>query len=732
MAKREASANRQAQARSARRGRAMPRVLASQRFDARDDAWMQLAELIPQAAFRKDLAGRYVFANKRFCAWAGHASAEIIGRTDFEIFPGDLAELLDQGDRQAIAGGGAFQAQYRLPGLGEVRTSIARSPVRDDRGELAGLYGVLWDQAEDKTEHQEELENRIFLMQTLMDTVPDRIYFKDRASRFFWVNRSLADKHGYADPAGAVGKNDFDFFSGEHAGQAYADEQEIIRTGHPLINLEEKETFPDGSVAWASTTKMPLRDSAGRVIGTFGISRDITEKKRFEEQLERQAFTDPLTGMPNRALFINRLDHRFRRARRRGAQRSLFAVVYLDLDRFKGVNDSLGHEAGNELLIQFTRRLETCLRPGDTLARLGGDEFTILLEDIGNEEDATRVAERIQTARGAPFSVRGAELFCTASVGIALSSTGYRRPDDMLRDADTAMYRAKANGRARHEVFDADMHSKAVALLRLENELRRALERDQCQVYYQPIVDLGSRRLVAFEALVRWHHPRRGLLLPEAFISVAEETGVILPLGLWVLRQACQQTCNWQRKYPAQGSLGISVNMSTQQLAAPNFVDQVRKVLDETKLDAPCLTLELTESSLMHNMKTGVQAIERLHDLDVKLHIDDFGTGYSSLSYLQAFPVDALKVDRSFVSRMNSDAGQAEIVRAIVSLAQNLGMAVTAEGVETIEQLTALTDMHCTSAQGYYFSRPLPALEAEQLLARGGDFSDVKLDSGLA
>ncbi len=687
-------------------------------FQAADD-YRALADILPQAICRKDEDGRYLFVNQRYCAWVGRASGEIIGKTDFDLFAHEVAQILCEDDRRAFEGGESFPTKYELPGREGVLTHVLRGPVRDDVGHTSAVYAVVWEESGDKLQKHLDLEQEIFLLRALMDTIPDSIYFKDRDSRFSWINRYTAAKFGIVGPAEADGKTDFDFFTVEHAGQAFRDEQEIIRTGRPLVNLEEKETLPDGHIKWASTTKMPLRDAGGRIIGTFGISRDITEKKHFEDQLAHQAFYDPLTQLPNRALFHDRLDHLFRRGRRKGAKPFLFSVIYLDLDRFKGVNDSLGHAAGDDLLVQFGRRLETCLRPGDTLARVGGDEFTVLLEDIASEADATTVAERIHRALTPPFNVNGTEIFSSASVGIALSSTGYKQPQDMLRDADTAMYRAKANGRSRHEVFDSDMHQRAVSLLQLETDLRRAVERGECRVYYQPIVDLATRRLSAFEALIRWQHPTRGMVMPDLFIPIAEETGLISSIGLWVLREACTQTRKWQRRFPQDPPLRICVNMSTRQLAQIDFVDQVRRTLEETDFDPKDLTLEMTESALMHNLKTGAAAIQKLHEMSVKLDIDDFGTGYSSLAYLQTFPVDTLKIDRSFVARMKRDEpGQTEIVRAIIGLAHNLGMEVTAEGVETAEQIEALQALNCTRAQGYFLSYPLPAEAAEALLAR--------------
>jgi len=561
-----------------------------------------------------------------------------------------------------------------------------------------------------------QLQDEIFLLQTLMDNVLDYIYFKDRQSRFTRVNRYAAERFGVDDPALAVGRTDFDFFTEEHATKALRDEQEIIRTGQPLVNVEERETRPNGESCWVSTTKLPLRDRKGNIIGTYGISRDISERKKAEEQLQRRAFYDPLTALPNRALFLDRLQHLFHRTRR-ALGNQLFALLYLDLDRFKAINDSMGHQAGDELLIGTARRLERCLRPGDTLARLGGDEFTVLLDAVNSEADATGVAERIHEELSAPIIVRGYEMFTSVSVGIAMSSAGYEHPEDMLRDADTAMYRAKAAGRARHQVFAGDMHQRAVSSLRLETDLRRALQRREIVPYYQPIVNLDDGEVVGFEALARWRHPSLGLLPPDLFIPVAEETGLVGAIGDWMLTESCRQAREWQRSDPRWSALGMSVNVSGRQLLQGDLAADVKRALGASGLDPKCLTLEITESALMHNLNAGAGMVQRLHAMSVGLHLDDFGTGYSSLAYLHSFPVDALKVDRSFVNRMDRAPQQSTIVKAIVSLAHNLGMEVIAEGVETPAQADALRALGCRRGQGFLFSQPLPADEAKLLLS---------------
>jgi diguanylate cyclase (GGDEF)-like protein/PAS domain S-box-containing protein len=562
------------------------------------------------------------------------------------------------------------------------------------------------------------LEVETFLLETLMDNVPDAIYFKDRDSRFTSINRCQAARLGIAGPALAVGRTDFDFFTDEHAAQALRDEQEIIRTGQPLVNVEEKETLTNGEFRWVSTTKLPLRDRQGNIVGTCGISRDVTERKKAEEQLQHRAFYDPLTDLPNRALFIDRLQHLFNR-RRRSLGSPMFAVLYLDLDRFKAINDSLGHQAGDELLVIIARRLNRCLRPGDTLARFGGDEFTVLLDDIRSEADATGVADRIHQELAAPLELRGREAFTSVSVGIALSSAGYECPEEMLRDADTAMYRAKMGGRARHQVFTGDMHQLAVSSLRLETDLRHAVERREIVPFYQPVVDLDSGAVVGFEALARWRHPSQGMLMPDLFIPVAEETGLVMELGESMLAEACRQVREWQRRYPLWSKLAISVNVSGRQISQAGFAADVERVLRATDLDPACLTLEITETALMHNLSVGASVVQRLAAMSVGLHLDDFGTGYSSLAYLHSFPVQALKVDRSFVNRMDREPQQSAIVKAIVSLAHDLGIEVVAEGVETSAQVAALRALRCRRGQGFLFSAPLPADQAERLLASG-------------
>jgi diguanylate cyclase (GGDEF)-like protein/PAS domain S-box-containing protein len=445
------------------------------------------------------------------------------------------------------------------------------------------------------------------------------------------------------------------------------------------------------------------------------ITRDITERMRAEEQLLHDAFHDSLTGLPNRALFIDHLKLAVNHCRRRKGY--LFAVLFIDLDRFKVINDSLGHMAGDELLIAIARRLEICLREGDTIARLGGDEFTILLDGIKDYSDAQRVAERVQEVLEQPFGVAGRELFVTASVGIKYSGDDDEKPEDILRDADTAMYSAKSLGKARYQVFNARMHMHALTLLQIESDLRRAIDREEFQVNYQPIVSLESGRIRGFEALVRWRHPERGLISPSDFIPIAEETGLIIQIDRWVLKQACLQMRRWQEALPVTRRMKISVNLSCKQFMQPTIVEQVMEILQETGLDADSLKLEITESVMMERGDYAMSVLEQLSKAGIELSLDDFGTGYSSLSYIHRFPVTALKIDQSFIKRLGGEQN-GEIVRAVVALARNLGLEVVAEGIETVAQLAQLKALGCEQGQGHYFSEAVGEESATAMIQK--------------
>ena len=478
---------------------------------------------------------------------------------------------------------------------------------------------------------------------------------------------------------------------------------------------EHRMRHRDGSYRWMLSRGIAVRGATGKPWRMAGSLTDVHSRKMTEQQLLHDAMHDALTDLPNWALFMDRLGVAIAQCRRREDHQ--FAVLFLDLDRFKNVNDSLGHAVGDLLLISIARRFRSFLRPGDTVARLGGDEFAILADAIESPSDATRIAERINEELGRPFDLQGHEVYSSASIGIALSTTGYERPEEVLRDADTAMYRAKSLGKAQHAIFDHEMHRRAVQLLSLETDLRRAVSREEFRVHYQPIVELSNGFLEGFEALVRWQHPERGLVYPEEFIPVAEETGLIVPLGWCVLREACGQAAAWQKRFMPEQRLAVSVNLSGKQFRQPELVDRIREILDDSQLEPSRLCLEITESMIMENAETAVRKMGELRDVGVELHIDDFGTGYSSLSYLHRLPTHTIKIDRSFVRRMSTRNGKSQIVGTIVTLARNLGMRVAAEGLETADQLAQLRQLECEFGQGFFFSKPLDGGDAGRLIA---------------
>lgn len=447
----------------------------------------------------------------------------------------------------------------------------------------------------------------------------------------------------------------------------------------------------------------------------------VIERRRTEERLIHDASHDPLTRLPNRALFMDRLAYAVARSRRHPG--AAFAVLFIDLDRFKLVNDSLGHQAGDNLILQVSARLSASLREADLmarsmnqpadefemLARLGGDEFTVLLDDIASLSDAVKIADRIQDALRPPFMLNGHELYVTASIGIASSATGYTSAENVLRDADLAMYRAKAQGKARYEIYDQNMYAVAVNRLELETNLRRALQNNEFILHYQPIVALATGEVVGFEALVRWRKSENELISPSGFIDVAEETGLILLLGMWVLREACTTMAEWHRDCPEKRKLTISVNLSARQFAQPDLVQQIGQIIEETGIDPHTVRLEITESVTMDNAERTVSVLSQLRNLGIQFSIDDFGTGFSSLSYLHRFPLKTLKIDRSFISRMGQDNDSAAIVQTMMNLARDLGMEVVAEGTETEEHINQLRLLGCGFGQGYFFSRPMEA-----------------------
>jgi diguanylate cyclase (GGDEF)-like protein len=446
----------------------------------------------------------------------------------------------------------------------------------------------------------------------------------------------------------------------------------------------------------------------------LGLTNEIYERKRAEERLSYDALHDGLTGLPNRVLFLDRLGRAIEYMKRKTG--SPFSVLFLDLDCFKVINDSLGHSIGDQLLIDIAQRLTGCLRSSDTVARLGGDEFVILLENGHTTDSVESIILRIFEALKPAFYPKGYEIYVTASIGVVRNVASYTQPEEVLRDADIAMYQAKAMGKARFEIFSPDLRTVAITRMELEKELRRALEHGELELYYQPIVSLLNDQITGFEALIRWNHPQKGLVYPAAFISIAEDSGLIIPIGRWVLYEACSQMQKWKVEFFPEGNLAVNVNVSGKQLIHPEFLDDVQNVLKATGLSPDSLKCEITETVLMNYSPLAREVFNRLHDLGVQLEIDDFGTGYSSLSYLQHFPVQTLKIDKSFISEMGKTGKGSELVRAIVVMARDLGLETIAEGVETDSQLSELKKLNCNFGQGFLLAKPAGSKVVEELL----------------
>ena len=465
---------------------------------------------------------------------------------------------------------------------------------------------------------------------------------------------------------------------------------------------------------WMLIRGLAVRDSDGTAYRIAGSQTDITEKKLSDAKSIHDALHDTLTGLPNRTLFLDRIRQILKKRERN--QNLQYAVIYIDLDRFRLVNESLGHVHGDELIIQTGHRLRDCVQPGDTVARLGGDEYAILMEDIDDINLAIKLTETIQSEFSKPFSLGDKEVFSSGSMGIAYSNLDYERPEDIIRDAELAMYKAKRLGNSKSVLFDDNFRRSPISPIDLDTDLRRALDRNEMQIHYQPIISLRDGVISGFEALLRWKHRIRGNISPSEFIPLAEETGLIYELGQWVLYQACLQTLHWNNEREPEKALELSINLSGKQFADPNLVNGVLDNLDKSGLTAKNLKLEITESVLMENAPRSIDMLNQLKEHDIKVCVDDFGTGYSSLSYLHTFPIDTLKVDRSFVNDMGRNYKNMEIIRTITMLAHNLKLDVIAEGVETAEQHAQLSALGCQYAQGFYFSRPIDSNDASNLI----------------
>jgi diguanylate cyclase (GGDEF)-like protein/PAS domain S-box-containing protein len=544
------------------------------------------------------------------------------------------------------------------------------------------------------------------LLEAFLQHIPDNVFFKDRASRFVRISRAMANYIGLSDPAQAIGKLDSDIFSSEHADMALADEQEIIRTGQAKVGIEEKETWPDGRESWVLTSKIPLKNRRGEIIGTMGIAHNITDRKQAELRIRYMALHDTLTGLPNRILLEDRLGQAIALA---GRNQKSVAVLMLDVDRFKNVNDSFGHFVGDRLLEEVSRRLQATLRESDIVARLGGDQFVVGIPLVAASHDIEIIAQKVLATLGEPFHIQGNSVRIGGSIGISMYPADGESPGTLLQFADAAMYQAKEKGRGSYSFFTPELTEATRRRQKLENDLHQACARGEFVVHYQPLVSTDMGRITGVEALLRWYHPEEGLISPSDFIPQLEELGLIVEVGDWVLKTACLQNISWQKE--GLPPVRVAVNVSAQQFYRGSIVDSVKRALHESGLAPEWLELELTEGLTLDDSETTIQIMHDLKQIGVSLSLDDFGTGWSSLSYLRKFPLDRIKIDRSFMRDINSEAAAEAVVKSIISLAGNLGLGCVAEGVETGQQRDYLQKQMCDEMQGFLYS---PAVSAEE------------------
>ncbi len=656
-----------------------------------------------------------------------------------------MMDIHIKGDRDGIETAALVRERFHIPII--YLTAYADAPTLE-RAKATGPFGYLLKPFEErelgtaiemglyKHRAERELQQSQELLFATLKSIGDGVIAADKSERVTFINPVACALTGWSE-ADALGQPLSHVFrlngDGNHGANGSANggaNGGVTGIGDPIAralgseNLGALETQISATLARRNSLSVPvdghvtpLRDERGGVSGVVATFRDVTHSRALEERLAHQAFHDALTGLPNRALFANRLRHTLSQMQarvQRGRSQGSIAVLFIDLDNFKWINDSLGHEVGDQMLIEVAERLRGCLRGGDTASRFGGDEFTLLIDHVENPGYAQNIAGRIVEALGQPFVLGGQTIYSSPSIGVAYSEQGTETPDELVRNADTAMYDAKRRGKARVAVFEPSLSLVARARVQLGNDLRNALARGEISLHYQPKIDLESGALHGVEALCRWEHPTRGPVSPSEFIPLAEETGMIVPLGRWVLREACAQVRRWRELAPASEDFRLNVNLSARQLDQPNFVEEVAEILAATGMDAGCLTLELTESVVMNEVNTKLKMLLQLKDLGVQLAIDDFGTGYSSLSYLQLFPLDFLKIDRQFV---RESGGDNVILNSMIALGHALSLTVVAEGAETAGEVEKLRALGCDLAQGYFFGRPMPADELVQWMA---------------
>jgi diguanylate cyclase (GGDEF)-like protein/PAS domain S-box-containing protein len=676
----------------------------------------RLLDALGQAVIATDPLGKVLYWNRAAESLYGWSAEEAMGRSIMEVTPSeDLVERAEEIMSELKSGKswtGEFTVRRKdgttFPAL------VTDTPVHDEQGDLVAVIGVSTDVTEiRRTEELRRSEERFRL---LVEGVKDyAIFMLDPEGCISSWNAGAQRIKGYQAEE-IVGLHFSVFYLPEDIERGHPGEELRLAQERGRYEEEGLRVRKDGSRFWASVLITAIRDEAGKLRGFSKVVRDITEHKRLEERLEYQAFHDLLTGLPNRHLFMDRLGQTLRRTNRRHKRE--VAILFIDLDNFKVVNDSLGHDLGDALLVAVVERLRNSLRPEDTLARFGGDEFIVLVEDYKSPEDVVRLAERLVEALREPFVIDERELFVGLSIGVAMGGADTKSPKELLRDADVAMYRAKDEA-ADYRLFDPGMYGRIMERLELENDLRRALEKEQFTLHYQPKFRLGQQQdtIEEVEALVRWEHPQRGFMLPGRFIPIAEATGLIIPIGGWVMKEACRQAKKWQERYPSEALGAVCVNLSPAQVRHPGLLQDVRSALRESGLAPGSLILEITEGTLLKDTQVIETIFGDLKALGVKVAIDDFGKKYSSLAYLNRLPVDGLKIDRFFLKDVRENPANKIIVEAVVSLAHSLGLEVTGEGVESAEQLEILRGMGCDLAQGYYLASPLPREEVGPLVA---------------
>lgn len=684
-----------------------------------EEKYRALFEEVHDAIYITSRDGRFLDVNRSALELFGYTREEILALSAKAIY----ADEKDRERFQAIVEELEFVRDYEVRLRNRegavIHALLTASVRRDANGEVAGYHGIIHDITRRKEAEQalRESEERYALaVRGANDGIWDWEIHCDRV----YVSPRWGAMMGLPEVDAVITSHEW--LERVHPDDLAALHEQIdahLNSLVPHLEHEYRIRHESGEFIWVLVRGIAVRDQDGVAYRMAGSLTDITSRKANEERLLHGAFHDTLTGIANRALFMDRLGRLVHRARRR--PHDLFAVLFLDLDRFKLVNDRLGHLVGDKLLVEIARRMEDCVRPGDTVARLGGDEFAILLAGIADTGDATRVAERILHGLEAPFLVDGHEVAISGSIGIAVSDTGYERPEDVLKEADIALYRAKSIGRGRYQVFDMAIHAQAVARLELEADIRQISQKRELKLVYQPIIGLDDQQITGFEVLARWDHPSQGMLMPNQFIPIAEESGLIGNIGDWVIREALAQLREWYDAFPRCRHLQIHVNLSGRQFAHPSLVTKIEELLRENQIPPTSLTIELTESALMEDAESAIDTCRNIEKLGARICIDDFGTGYSSLSYLHRIPAAALKIDRSFINEIGHNGNNIELVRAIIELARNLGMDAIAEGIETTEQLAQVKALGCRTGQGYLFAGPLFTDEATRLLEGLGD-----------